>query len=124
MLSRYRLTFTVCPVCLLSPSPLPKSPEAFETERCYTKIFTLFDLNIKRTIYKYSRRQSHPRRHTNARQPESSPPLSAVQCHPKNTQTHINSVYSSVRVVASSEISKRNDSAASSKHLKSSIQAL
>lgn len=40
------LTFTVCPimvcpVCLLSPSPLPKSPEAWETEReqCYTTVF-------------------------------------------------------------------------------------
>lgn len=82
------LTFTVCPVCLLSPSPLPKSPEACETER-ERRYIKAFVLNRIKLILKHnhSQRQSRPRRHTNAPRPEGFPPLSALQSRPKNTQT-------------------------------------
>lgn len=76
-------TFTVFPVCVLSPSPLPKSPEACETETDVTPERS--DALMKTLRDKHSQRQSRPRRRTDARPPESFPPPSALRSHPENT---------------------------------------
>lgn len=88
---KHTLTLTVCPVCLLSPSPLPKSPDACGTEkdRRYTK--NIKKLWLTYLKIKHSRCRSRPRRRTNAQRPEGFPPLSALRSHPKkkkNTNTH------------------------------------
>lgn len=104
-------TSTAFPVCVLSPSPLPKSPEACETETDVTPERS--DALMKTLRDKHSQRQSHPRRRTDARPPEGFPPPSALRSHPENTQTHTQNVFYftestklSVMILASSENSE------------------
>lgn len=121
---KHTLTLTVCPVCLLSPSPLPKSPDACGTEkdRRYTK--NIKKLWLTYLKIKHSRCRSRPRRRTNAQRPEGFPPLSALRSRPKKktTQTHMLNAFwfhrddktrceQSVTILASSEISKEMENA-------------